>query len=80
VAQPGRALLCAVDRTPTERGVHRSVEELETAINAFLDQHNANPKAFKWIKSAGDILAPSNGSAYTVGQWFIPRPTSEPGH
>jgi transposase len=39
------------------RGVHRSVEELEAAINAFLDQHNANPKAFKWIKSADDILA-----------------------
>jgi hypothetical protein len=39
------------------RGVHRSVEELETAINAFLDQHNANPKAFKWIKSADEILA-----------------------
>jgi transposase len=39
------------------RGVHRSVEELEAAINAFLDHHNANPKAFKWIKSAEDILA-----------------------
>ena len=39
------------------RGVHRSVEELEAAINAFLDHHNANPKAFRWIKSADDILA-----------------------
>ena len=39
------------------RGVHRSVEQLEAAINAFLDQHNANPKAFKWITSADDILA-----------------------
>lgn len=38
------------------RGVHRSVEELETAINAFLDKHNENPKAFQWIKSADDIL------------------------
>jgi len=34
------------------RGAHRSVEELEGAINAFLDQHNANPKPFRWIKSA----------------------------
>lgn len=39
------------------RGVPRSVEELEAAINAFLDQHNADPKPFRWIKSADDILA-----------------------
>ena len=39
------------------RGVHRSVDELEAAINAFLDQHNADPKPFKWVKSADDILA-----------------------
>ncbi|MEA2727843.1 MAG: hypothetical protein QOF70_2318 [Acetobacteraceae bacterium] len=37
--------------------VHRGVEELEAAINAFLDQHNADPKPFRWIKSADDILA-----------------------
>jgi hypothetical protein len=30
---------------------------LETAINALFDQHNANPKPFRWIKSADDILA-----------------------
>jgi transposase len=39
------------------RGVHRSVDELEAAINAFLDQHNADPKPFRWVKSADDILA-----------------------
>ena len=39
------------------RGVHRSVEELEAAINAFLDTHNAKPKPFRWVKSADDILA-----------------------
>lgn len=38
------------------RGVHRSVEELEVAINAFLDKHNAEPKPFRWVKSANDIL------------------------
>ena len=41
----------------TRRIVHRSVEELEAAINAFLDQHNADPRPFKWVKSADDILA-----------------------
>jgi hypothetical protein len=39
------------------RGVHRSVEELEAAINAFLAHHNAAPKPFRWVKSADDILA-----------------------
>ena len=39
------------------RGVHRSVDELEAAINAFLDRHNANPRPFTWVKSADDILA-----------------------
>jgi hypothetical protein len=39
------------------RGVHRSVEELQAAIQSFLEKHNANAKAFKWIKSADDILA-----------------------
>lgn len=38
------------------RGVHRSVEELEATINAFLDKHNAEPKPFRWVKSANDIL------------------------
>jgi len=39
------------------RSVHRSVAELEAAINAFLNQHNADPKPFRWVKSADDILA-----------------------
>jgi transposase len=39
------------------RGVHRSVDELEAAINDFLDHHNAAPKPFRWVKSADDIFA-----------------------
>src|ERR1700758_3937510 len=39
------------------RGVHRSVEELQAASNAFIDRHNADPKPFRWTKSADDILA-----------------------
>ena len=39
------------------RGVHRSVAALQRAINAFIDQHNTNPKPFRWTKSADDILA-----------------------
>ncbi len=39
------------------RGVHRSVADLERAIHAFLDVHNAEPTPFVWTKSADDILA-----------------------
>lgn len=39
------------------RGVHRSVADLEAAIAAFLKAHNAQPKPFRWTKSASDILA-----------------------
>jgi transposase len=39
------------------RGVHRSTEELETAIRTYLDALNADPKPFRWIKSADAILA-----------------------
>jgi transposase len=39
------------------RGIHRSVVALKTAITTFIDHHNANPKPFRWTKSADDILA-----------------------
>ena len=39
------------------RGVHRSVAALHDAIAGFIDQHNADPKPFRWTKSADDILA-----------------------
>lgn len=39
------------------RGAHRSTKELEAAIRAFIDARNADPKPFRWTKSADDILA-----------------------
>jgi len=39
------------------RGVHRSTAQLEADIRAFIDAHNADPKPFRWTKSADDILA-----------------------
>ena len=39
------------------RGIHRSVVALKAAITTFIEQHNANPKPFRWTKSAADILA-----------------------
>ena len=39
------------------RGVHRSVASLKADIAAFIDRHNADPKPFRWTKSADHILA-----------------------
>lgn len=44
-------------RKQLQRGVHRSTNELEADIVAFIEAHNENPKPYKWVKSADDILA-----------------------
>ncbi len=38
------------------RGVFHSVAELEAAIQGYLDNHNANPKPFRWTARAAHIL------------------------
>ena len=40
-----------------KRGVHRSVAALQGAITSFIDTNNADPKPFRWTKTADDILA-----------------------
>jgi transposase len=40
-----------------ERGTHRSVEELEAAVLGYVDHHNAEPKPFRWTRTADQILA-----------------------
>jgi transposase len=40
-----------------KRGAHRSTKELEAAIAAYIDARNADPKPFRWTKTAEDILA-----------------------
>jgi hypothetical protein len=44
-------------RQRIRRGVFRSIVDLQTTINAYLAEHNANPKPFVWTQSAQDILA-----------------------
>ena len=39
------------------RGVFRSVFELIVALDAYVDEHNENPKPFIWTAKAKDILA-----------------------
>ena len=55
--QSGRALLRRPDRQADQRGAHRSTGELEAAIETYIDALNADPKPFRWTKSATDILA-----------------------
>ncbi len=38
------------------RGVFRSVDELVTAIDDYIDGHNDSPKPFIWTAKASDIL------------------------
>lgn len=38
------------------RGAFKSVEQLEAAIQAWLDEHNENPQPFKWVKTADEII------------------------
>lgn len=40
-----------------KRGVHRTVAELEHAILSYIECRNENPKPFKWVRTADDILA-----------------------
>jgi hypothetical protein len=38
------------------RGMFKSLPELETAIQAWLDEHNADPKPFKRTATVDEIL------------------------
>jgi hypothetical protein len=37
--------------------VFRSIVDLQTAINAYLAEHNVSPKPFVWTQAAEAILA-----------------------
>jgi transposase len=42
-------------RQRIRRGVFHSIPDLQTAINAYLVEHNPSPKPFVWTKSADAI-------------------------
>jgi transposase len=49
-----------ITRKRIRRGVFRSVVELQTAINHFLEHHNADPIPFVWTASASSIIEKVN--------------------
>jgi transposase len=40
-----------------KRGAHRSVEDLEAAVLAYVEHHNLQPGPFRWTRTADEILA-----------------------
>lgn len=44
-------------RKQLRRGVHTSISKLEADIRTFIERHNENPKPYRWVKSADDILS-----------------------
>ena len=62
------------------RAIYRSVAALRTDIMAFIDLHNAEPKPFRWAKSADHILASiERFCRYNSPAQLMPR-TSGSGH
>jgi hypothetical protein len=44
-------------RQRIRRGLFRSIADLQTAINAYLAEHNTSPKPFVWTQTAEAIIA-----------------------
>jgi transposase len=65
------------------RGAHRSVAQLEAAIQEFIDAHHVDPKPFVWTKTADEILASiarfAQRTADAQDQQLISR-TTDTGH
>ena len=62
------------------RGVHRSVGQLQDAIQAYIDANNAKPKPFRWTKTADDILASIERFCLRNTEFTSDRRTSGSGH
>jgi transposase len=62
------------------RGVHRSTAELEAAIHDYIAVTNADPKPFRWTKTADDILAAIQRFCLRTAPQPTLLTTSESGH
>ena len=71
-------------RKQLRRGVHRSVLQLEACIKSYIETVNADPKPFKWTKTADEILASIKRFCLTTQQIAKQQrkiaQTSESGH
>ena len=53
--QVGRRFAKPARKQP-QPGPHASAKQPEADIRAFIERHNQDPKPFRWMKSADDIL------------------------
>lgn len=64
-----------------KRGVHTSVKALQDDIRVFIDIHNENPKPYKWVKPADQILDSVKRFCLKVEKTHeILTPNQESGH
>ena len=49
-----------------KRGVFRSVADLQTAINRFLSDHNAQSKPFQWVADPDKIIRKARASSVRI--------------
>ncbi len=43
-------------RKRLQRGVFHSIIALQTAIKSYIEEHNREPKPFRWTKTADQIM------------------------
>jgi transposase len=53
-------------RRRLKRGVFHSIVDLQTAINRFIAEHNAQPKPFVWRANPDKIIAARNRGFQTL--------------
>jgi len=51
-----RRFFATLTKRRLRRGVFRSVRDLETAMNRYLDEHNETPKLFVWTTKPNRII------------------------
>lgn len=69
-----------LEQRQLKRGVHKSATQLERAIYDFIEAHNADPKPFRWTKSADEILASIKRFCTRTLESQGWSRTSDPGH
>jgi hypothetical protein len=54
----------AVDRARLRRGVFGSIRQLEALIKTYIEAPNADPRPFRWTKTADGTLPASSTSGF----------------
>jgi len=70
----------AITERRIRRGSFRSVDELERAIEDYLEAHNRDPRPFVWTKDADLILRKVQKVAERLAPPENPKRTSDSGH